>query len=321
MVMALLTATSHAQLRDGETIVFLGDSITEAGAGDSGYITLFRHALEKSRPGSGIRIVGAGISGHKVPDLEARLDRDVLSHKPDVVVIYIGINDVWHSENGRGTDAGRYELGLKNLIRRCRDAGARVVLAAPSVIGEKPDGSNRLDGMLHQYADISRRTAAEGGAVLLDLQRAFAEHLREYNLAGAEQGILTSDGVHLNDAGNRFVAVRMLEAVGEISPRKKVLRHVVLFRFQPDLSSAQIDQINAAFHELQHSIPEIREFERGTNNSPEKHDKGFSHAYVISFSSEEDRAAYLPHAAHQKFVELIGNKLADVLVFDYWAIE
>ncbi len=321
MIMALLTATSQAQLRDGETIVFLGDSITEAGAGDNGYITLFRQAMEKSRPGSGIRIIGAGISGHKVPDLEARLDRDVLSQKPQVVVIYIGINDVWHSENGNGTDAGRYEQGLKNLIRRCRDAGARVVLATPSVIGEKSDGSNKLDAMLHQYAEISRRTAAEGGAVLLDLRQAFVEHLSAYNLAGADHGILTSDGVHLNEAGNRFVAVRMLEAVGEISPRRKVLRHVVLFRFQPNLQAAQIDEINVAFHRLQHAIPEIRDFERGTNNSPEKLDKGFTHAYVISFSSEEDRAAYLPHAAHQKFVELIGNKLADVLVFDYWAIE
>ncbi len=64
-------------------------------------MTLFRKAIEQKRPGSGIKVIGAGISGNKVPNLEDRLDRDVLSHKPNVVVIYIGINDVWHSKNNQ----------------------------------------------------------------------------------------------------------------------------------------------------------------------------------------------------------------------------
>ena len=93
--------TALAELKNGETIVFLGDSITQQGAGPGGYVTLFREAIEKTRPDSGIKVIGAGIGGHKVPDLEARLDKDVLAHKPSVVVIYIGINDVWHSKNER----------------------------------------------------------------------------------------------------------------------------------------------------------------------------------------------------------------------------
>jgi lysophospholipase L1-like esterase len=117
---------------------------------------LFREAIEKARPNSGIKVIGAGIGGHKVPDLEARLDKDVLSHKPNVVVIYIGINDVWHSKNGRGTPVEKYDAGLRSLIKRCTDAGARVILSTPSVIGEKYDGSNELDKMLVEYADISR---------------------------------------------------------------------------------------------------------------------------------------------------------------------
>jgi len=80
------------QLSDGETVVFLGDSITQQGAGPDGYVTLVRKAIDAKRPDSKIKVIGAGISGHKVPDLEKRLDQDVLSHKPDVVVIYIGIN-------------------------------------------------------------------------------------------------------------------------------------------------------------------------------------------------------------------------------------
>lgn len=323
VMMAVVASASSAfgQLRDGETIVFLGDSITQQGAGEKGYVTLFRKALETSRPESNIKVIGAGISGHKVPNLEERLDRDVLAHKPNVVVIYIGINDVWHSQNGNGTSSDRYESGLMSLIKRIKAAGARVILATPSVIGEKVDGTNLLEAMLDQYADISRKVAGSSEAVLLDLRSAFMNHLKSYNVANEAQGILTTDGVHLNDEGNRFVAVRMLEAVGEVPSKARVLRHVVLFRYKPEVTVRQIDEINMAFHQLQHGIPEIRAFERGTNNSPEGLDKGFTHGYTVTFSTEEDRAAYLPHPDHKRFVELIGGKIDDVLVFDYWTVE
>lgn len=321
MVVICSASVSQAQLKDGETIVFLGDSITQQGAGEKGYVTLFRKAVEKARPTAGIKVVGAGIGGHKVPNLEERLDRDVLVHQPGTVVIYIGINDVWHSTRNQGTSTERYETGLRNLIRRCQDAKAKVILATPSVIGEKTDGSNDLDKMLEQYAGISRQVAAETGAVLLDLRAAFVNYLKSYNVANEAQAVLTTDGVHLNEKGNRFVAARMLEAVGEVPVAPRVLRHVVLFKYKPEVTVKQIDEINLAFHQLADRIPEIRGFERGTNNSPEGLNKGFTHGYTVTFSSEADRAAYLPHPEHKKFVELIGGKVDDVMVFDYWTVE
>lgn len=314
-------SVAMAQLQDGDTVVFLGDSITQQGVGERGYVTLFRQALEKARPNSGIRVIGAGIGGHKVPNLEERLERDVLAHKPQVVVIYIGINDVWHSIHGQGTSPEKYESGLRNLIQRCQAAGARVTLATPSVIGEKPDGSNELDQQLEQYAAISRRVAGEAGAALLDLRAQFLSFLQAYNVAGEEQGVLTTDGVHLNDLGNRFVASRMLQAVGEVPGTNRVLRHIVMFKFKPEVTAGQIDEINRAFHQLQYSIPEIRDFERGVNNSPEGLDKGLTHVYTVTFGSEADRDVYLPHPAHKKFVELIGGKIEDVTVLDYWTVE
>ena len=314
-------ASASGQLKDGETIVFLGDSITAQGAGEKGYVTLFRQAIEKSRPDSSIKVIGAGIGGHKVPNLEARLDKDVLAHKPNVVVIYIGINDVWHSTKGQGTEIGAYETGLQSLIKRCNDAGARVVLATPSVIDEKTDGSNPLDKMLDEYSAVSRKVAMETGATLLDLRAAFMANLKEYNTANEPKGILTGDGVHLNDAGNRFVAVRMLEAVGEVAARKPLLRHVVMFKFKPEVTPAQLDEINRAFQHLKVAIPEIQDFERGLNNSPENHAKGFTHGYLLTFASEADRDAYLPHPEHKKFAALLGGKIDDVFVVDYWATE
>ena len=314
-------ASASAQLKDGETIVFLGDSITAQGAGEKGYVTLFRQAIEKARPDSGIKVIGAGIGGHKVPNLEARLDKDVLSHKPNVVVIYIGINDVWHSTKGQGTEIGAYETGLRSLVKRCNDAGARVVLSTPSVIDEKTDGSNSLDKMLDEYSAVSRKVVMETGATLLDLRAAFMANLKEYNTANEPKGILTGDGVHLNDAGNRFVAVRMLEAVGEVAARKPLLRHVVVFKFKPEVTAAQLDEINQAFQNLKVVIPEIQDFERGLNNSPEDHAKGFTHGYLLTFASEADRDVYLPHPEHKKFAAMLGGKIDDVFVFDYWAAE
>ena len=320
-VAMMLGSAVQADLKDGETVVFLGDSITQAGAGETGYVTLFRQSIEAARPNSRIQVIGAGISGNRVPNLEARLDKDVLARKPSVVVIYIGINDVWHTKNGRGTPADEYERGLRSLVKRCQDAGARVVLCTPSVIGEKPDGSNELDKLLDEFCGISRRVATESGATLLDLRAAFLAYLREYNTAAQAQGVLTTDGVHLNDAGNRFVAVRMLEGVGERPAKKRVLRHVVLFRYKPEVTPAQLDEINRAFQDLQRQIPQIRDFERGTNNSPEALDKGFTHGYLVTFESEADRDAYLPHPAHKKFVEMLGGKLEEPFVFDYWTVE
>ena len=107
--------------------------------------------------------IGAGISGNKVHDLQKRLDRDVIEKRPTLVVIYIGINDVWHSEMKppRGTSKDDFTAGLKDIIGKIKAAGARVVLCTPTVIGEKK--TNKLDAQLDEYADMSRKVAAETG--------------------------------------------------------------------------------------------------------------------------------------------------------------
>ena len=136
MSVASTTVSHGAEPSHGPRIVFLGDSITEAGAGPRGYVTLARQALAAATPAAPPEVIGAGISGTRVPDLLARLDRDVLARKPDVVVIYIGINDVWHSQNGRGTPTGEFEKGLRTLVDKIRAIGAKAVLCTPN--GSKP---------------------------------------------------------------------------------------------------------------------------------------------------------------------------------------
>ena len=211
--LAVAADEPSVKLKKGDRIVFLGDSITQGGDGhDKGYVRLIRKTLAEKHPDLELEVIGAGISGNKVPDLQRRLEKDVISKKPTIVVIYIGINDVWHGENdpAKGTMPDAFEAGLKDVIGKCQAAGAQVVICTPSVIGEKTDGSNGLDEKLDQYSNISRGIAKELKLPLCDLRKAFADHLKEQNKDNKAQGILTGDRVHLNDTGNKFVADTML---------------------------------------------------------------------------------------------------------------
>lgn len=100
---------------------------------------------------------------------------------------------------------------------------------------------------------------------------------------------------------------------------EKLLRHVVLFKFKPEASEADVKKVIDAFGELPSKIDEIAGFEYGTDNSPEKISDGFTHCFFLTFKSEEDRAKYLPHAAHEEFKKLVGPHLEKALVVDYWA--
>jgi lysophospholipase L1-like esterase len=202
-------------LKKGERILFLGDSITQAGVGKNGYVTLIKSRLAETHKDLEIEIIGAGISGNKVPDLQKRLEKDVIAKKPTLVVIYIGINDVWHGEKdpARGTSKEKFEAGLAEIIRKIKEAGARVVLCTPSVIGEKKSGTNPLDKQLDEYSDISRKVAKETGAQMCDLRKAFVENLEKNNPDDKERGILTGDRVHLNEAGNKLVAETILAVI------------------------------------------------------------------------------------------------------------
>lgn len=223
LLLLVISATLYSctgermSLRKGERILFLGDSITEQGVKPNGYVTLLRNQLDARYPDLGIEVIGAGISGNKVTDLERRLAKDVIDKKPTIVIIYIGINDVWHwaLAGHSGTTKEEYEKRLREIIARIQYSGAEVVLCTPSVIGEKIDGTNSQDSMLDQYCAIDRKIATERGIRLCDLRKAFLAYLKVHNAENREKNILTTDGVHLNDAGNKLVADEMMMFLGE----------------------------------------------------------------------------------------------------------
>jgi len=121
-----------------------------------------------------------------------------------------------------------------------------------------------------------------------------------------------------NQTERKMAEKKQEGAKKEMKAKANLLRHVVLFNFTDSASDAKIREIEEAFAGLPARIPEIHDFEWGTNNSPEGPDKGLSHCFLVTFLSEEDRAIYLPHPAHQEFVSLIGPYVEDVTVVDYW---
>jgi hypothetical protein len=98
----------------------------------------------------------------------------------------------------------------------------------------------------------------------------------------------------------------------------KVLRHVVLFKFKADAPKEKIQEVVDAFAKLPRQIDAIKDYESGTDNSPEMKSKGFTHCFVVTFADEKGRDAYLPHPAHKEFVKVLLPVLDDVLVVDYW---
>ena len=226
LLLSFSGCSSHeTAAKTSRRIVFFGDSITELGVKPNGYVTIIRDSL--SSRGYQFDVVGAGKSGNKVTDLLSRVENDVISKKPDIVVIYIGINDVWHFEFASrgltGTSKEAFEDGLRTLVARIQSNGANVILCTPSVIGERNDGSNKQDALLDEYSGISRRVAVETGVTLCDLRKIFLDYLLKNNPANNEKEILTYDRVHLNVRGNALVAeslMKIFDGLGLFFPQK-----------------------------------------------------------------------------------------------------
>lgn len=99
------------------------------------------------------------------------------------------------------------------------------------------------------------------------------------------------------------------------------LLHVVSIKFKESATPEQIKAVETAFAGLKQKVPGIKSLKWGTNVSPEKHDKGFTHGFVLAFGDEESRNAYLVHPAHKEFGKVLGPVMADVFVIDFWAHE
>lgn len=209
-----LTSLLSSFHRKPKKVIFFGDSITEQGAKAGGYIVKMTEGLAQKNLANDYSLIGAGVSGNKVYDLYLRMDDDVMAQNPDVVFIYIGVNDIWHKVTaGTGTDIDKFEKFYIAIINKLLDRHIRTILCTPAVIGEKTDFTNRQDGDLNAYSQVIRNLAQKFHCDLVDLREIFHNYDLKNNPGNKESGILTRDRVHLTDAGNQLVADKMLEVL------------------------------------------------------------------------------------------------------------
>ena len=195
-------------------VVFFGDSITQAAVEKGGYIDVLQNMITEKGAADKFELNGAGISGNKIYDLYLRIEKDVLDKKPDVVVIWVGVNDVWHkSSSGTGTDFDKFGRFYDAVVKKIQQGGAKVIVVTPAAIGEKNDYSNSQDGDLNGYSSWLRKYVKDNGLGLVDLRTIFHEYSLAHNPDNLSKGILTSDGVHLNPKGNALVAEEMWKAI------------------------------------------------------------------------------------------------------------
>ncbi len=204
-------------LSDGDRICFLGDSITQA---DPGYTRLLAAMLTAAHPGLALEYVYAGIGGNRVGDLLARLERDALGRQPTWVCVSIGVNDVWHRHSGAsgGTSDADFEAGYRELLGRLVAAGVRPIVLTPTVIHEDPDSMENRE--LQILVGQQRELAAAFNLCLCDLNARFTEAIAARRRVLPESAwpvgtdgrtrFFTTDGVHMNPAGNALMALSLL---------------------------------------------------------------------------------------------------------------
>lgn len=221
------TAPAEVIVKPDDKIAFLGDSITAQGWGNAaGYVKLVVAGLEAN----GIKVtpVPAGISGHKSNDMLARLDKDVLSKKPQWMTLSCGVNDVWHGSKGvplndaqaagqeyakrnpMEADKGTYEKNISKIVEQAQLAGVQVVILTATVI--KEDLGNEENKKLAPYNEFLRKLAKERHLPLADLNAMFQERIKEAKQPG--KNVFTVDGVHMNTEGNKIMARGVLKAFG-----------------------------------------------------------------------------------------------------------
>ncbi len=221
----VMAATRAIELKKGATILLQGDSITDAGrsretqdtANDfamlgNGYAKLIAYGLLSKHADMELKIYNRGISGHKVPDLDARWDKDCINLKPDVVSILIGVNDMWHKMNGNyaGT-VESYETGYKALLKRTKEAlpNAQLIVCEPFALrcgAVKDTWFPEFD----QRRAGAKAAAESVGAVFVPFQTMFDDAVK----AGSAPEFWGKDGVHPSAQGAALMAMRWLGDTG-----------------------------------------------------------------------------------------------------------
>lgn len=200
----------------GQKVVFIGDSITDAGRRDAeapygnGYMNLVRSFVTARYPELGLRWENRGIGGDTVRHLDARWDEDVIGEEPDWLAVKIGINDVWRAFGTNAHEAvpiDEYEETYRRLLRRAVDeTGTRLILAEPYIIEANRSDPTRIQ--MDAFGQVAQKLAGEFGAISVHTQEAF-----DIALATTSPSDWAGDRVHPTLPGHAVIAIAFLKAL------------------------------------------------------------------------------------------------------------
>ena len=211
-------ASKTLQIKEGQQIVAIGDSITQLG----GYLLMVDDFMAGRHPELKLpKIINAGIGGQKAEDLVKRFAHDVVAKKPAFVTLSVGINDVWHrvKEPHDPKVLEAYAANVERMVEMAQDAGIKVILLAPTVIEEnaESEGNKRL----LQYIEAGKRIAKKHKCVYVDLHAMFLDAMKAAASRPASEELkvvkgnrFTTDGVHMRPAGDALMAIGVLRALG-----------------------------------------------------------------------------------------------------------
>jgi len=215
LLLGIATTIMSFNYQKKTNVIFFGDSITQMGVNEGGYIWQMQQLLKEKNIDAQWQLTGAGIGGNKVYDLYLRMPEDVLAKKPDIVFIYVGVNDVWHkTTHGTGTDLDKFEKFYEAIILTMQAKKIQVILVTPAGIGELKKNANPQDTDLDTFSAVIRKLSEKYKLKLVDLRKLWKVYNETHNTANKESGILSTDRVHLNEQGNKVVAEAMLQALG-----------------------------------------------------------------------------------------------------------
>lgn len=223
MFAAVVAGVADAEIcvKNGDAVAFMGDSITAQGnTNPAGYVNLVMKGLKTC--GVSAKKIPAGISGHKSVQMNKRLDRDVISKKPQWMTFSCGVNDVWHDKHGTGVPLEKYKALVGDVFDRCAAAGVEVIVLTATMISENPKAKENMK--LAAYNDWLRAEAKRRNLRLADLNAAMQAQLAEIRKTDKTKGNkLTRDGVHMAYKGNCMMAWGVLKAMGvDESMKEKV---------------------------------------------------------------------------------------------------
>lgn len=212
---ALALRASDFALRDGDTLAFLGDSITAA----RGYTKVVEHYTLMRFPGRRVRFLNAGQGGDTAHGSLQRLERDVFAPGATVLTVAFGINDIGWGTKADDLHRQQYLDGIRDIVTRSRKRGIRVFICSPAITAEHPDTAEV--GYLQHMVDDGMALARSLGADTIDLTRGMREVQRRVLAANAGEKdsakhtrLHVDDGVHLNDLGQLAMGVAMLKGLG-----------------------------------------------------------------------------------------------------------